>query len=73
MDGSTGRRDSSGVRTASWSTSPESVTRFLLFTGSGSEANLRRYRRSGYRQAGTLSGDPADTRSPVLLVKNRRK
>ncbi len=54
------------------SQAPESVTRFLLFTGSGSEANLRRYRRAGYRVAGNLSGDPDDSRSPVLLQKRRR-
>jgi tRNA (guanine37-N1)-methyltransferase len=45
---------------------PDTVTRFLLFTGSGSVDNLRRYSRAGYRQAGS-GGDGA-----VLLVKPRR-
>ncbi|MGN0062944.1 MAG: tRNA (guanosine(37)-N1)-methyltransferase TrmD [Nocardioides sp.] len=49
------------------SQAPASVTRFLLFTGSGSVDNLRRYSRAGYREAGP-AGEGA-----LLLVKPRRK
>ena len=49
------------------SQAPDSVTRFLLFTGSGSVDNLRRYSRAGYREAGP-AGDDA-----LLLVKPRRR
>ncbi len=49
------------------SQAPPSVQRFLLFTGSGSVDNLRRYSRAGYREAGP-AGNGA-----LLLVKPRRR
>ena len=44
---------------------PGSATAYRLVTGAGSEANLRRYKRSGYRVVEVLDG-PA---GPAVLVK----
>lgn len=52
------------------SQAPDAVRRFLLFTGAGSEANLRRYRRAGYRPASAAAHD-GDWADRVLLTKPR--
>ena len=46
-----------------------SARRFRLFTGLHSEANLRRYRRAGYRVTHTHDGPSG----PVVLEKPRRR
>lgn len=47
---------------------PASATGFLLHTGARSEANLRRYRRAGYRVREVLDGPSG----PAVLTKPRR-
>jgi tRNA (guanine37-N1)-methyltransferase len=44
---------------------PGSATAYRLVTGAGSEANLRRYKRAGYRVVEVMDG-PA---GPAVLVK----
>lgn len=48
---------------------PPTVQRFRLFTGLHSEANLRRYKRAGYRVVATHDGPSG----PVVLEKPRRR
>lgn len=48
---------------------PPEATSFLLFTGARSEANLRRYKRAGYRVREVLDG----TSGPVVLTRPRRR
>jgi tRNA (guanine37-N1)-methyltransferase len=47
---------------------PQDVTGYVLFTGSGSERNLRMYRKAGYR----LRGGEAEVPGAVRLTKRRR-
>jgi len=49
------------------SIAPPAATSYQLFTGSRSEANLRRYKRAGYRVQGPLEGEPGVT----VLTKRR--
>ena len=49
-------------------TAPSDVTSYTLVTGSRSEANLRRYKRAGYRVVRVHDGRSG----PVELVKRRR-
>ncbi|TIC80845.1 tRNA (guanosine(37)-N1)-methyltransferase TrmD [Nocardioides sp. GY 10127] len=48
---------------------PGDVERYRLFTGARSEANLRRYKRDGFRVTETLDGRSG----PVVLVKPVRR
>jgi len=48
---------------------PDDATGFVLFTGAGSERNLRIYKKAGYR----LLGPDADTPGAVRLTKKRRR
>ncbi|MBZ5733167.1 tRNA (guanosine(37)-N1)-methyltransferase TrmD [Nocardioides sp. TRM66260-LWL] len=48
---------------------PASTRTLLLFTGARSEANLRRYRRAGYRVREVLDGPSG----PVVLTRPRRR
>lgn len=47
---------------------PEEATAYSLFTGSRSEANIRRYKRAGYRVRGAADGHLG----VVILTKRRR-
>jgi tRNA (guanine37-N1)-methyltransferase len=47
---------------------PQDVTGYVLFTGSGSERNLRMYKKAGYRLRGGEAGVPG----AVRLTKRRR-
>jgi tRNA (guanine37-N1)-methyltransferase len=47
---------------------PAAATGFVLFTGAGSERNIRIYRKAGYR----LLGPDPDTPGAVRLTKKRR-
>jgi tRNA (guanine37-N1)-methyltransferase len=49
---------------------PAVATSYRLFTGAASEANLRRYKRAGYRRTGELTGHGA---LAVILTKPRRR
>ncbi|WP_240917286.1 GNAT family N-acetyltransferase [Nocardioides sp. HDW12B] len=49
---------------------PPEAPGFALITGAGSEANLRRYRRAGYRP--DRPDRPADDPRAVRLAKRRR-
>jgi tRNA (guanine37-N1)-methyltransferase len=46
---------------------PAEAVRFRLFTGARSDANLKMYKKAGYRLVGPLEGDP----SAVVLTKKR--
>ena len=48
---------------------PPAATSYLLFTGAGSSANLRRYRKAGYRVRPDLPAPPG----AVILAKPRRR
>ena len=50
---------------------PDETSGFALITGAGSEANLRRYRRAGYRP--DRPDRPADDPRAVRLAKRRRR
>ncbi|MET0999251.1 MAG: tRNA (guanosine(37)-N1)-methyltransferase TrmD [Marmoricola sp.] len=47
---------------------PEEVTGYVLFTGAGSERNIRMYKKAGYRLLGAEEGVPG----AVRLTKRRR-
>ncbi len=48
---------------------PPAASTYLLHTGKGSEANLRRYKRAGYRIREVLAGPSG----PAVLTKQRRR
>jgi tRNA (guanine37-N1)-methyltransferase len=48
---------------------PADATRFTLFTGLGSEANLRRYKRAGFSVVSVGTGRSG----PVVLSKPSRR
>jgi tRNA (guanine37-N1)-methyltransferase len=47
---------------------PPEATTYVLFTGARSAANLRRYKKAGYRQRPDLEAPPG----AVVLTKRRR-